>query len=378
VPLEIPFDAFVTLFVFLVGVPAVVLQTLPAETRQLVAKRAGTLALDAGVPFAGALGVVAVGIGLAEMGLLQAEATLTVVLGLLLAIGILSALRIARRYGRPEAVVKLLEREALREVEGRGRVGEDTLHDLVEYGRQCEPGRGRDWVLETLRAVAARVIADDRYTGDRLEDLISGVVEIVTSGSAPANARHLATAATVLRDTMRALDRARDETFKQADTLHAIHAVSRLGPSALGVESEASALRLVQALGLTGTRHPTTSVAASQALYELGIEAIARDEVLIAISALGHLTTLVEAQAPAEGEIVADTLGLLAHFHTDGATGRDFASERLARLAPSLRAELLPALDATVQHCAHRTLFRTADRVRRMRDAVAAGRGAGV
>jgi hypothetical protein len=92
---------------------------------------------------------------------------------------------------------------------------------------------------------------------------------------------------------------------------------------------------------------------------------------LIAISALGHLTNLVEQSAPAGGEVVADTVGLLAHFWVDGATGRSFAHERLTRLEGFLKADLPPALDATIEHCAHRTLFRTADKVRRVREELA-------
>ncbi|MGH7288490.1 MAG: hypothetical protein ACREI8_10785, partial [Myxococcota bacterium] len=82
------------------------------------------------------------------------------------------------------------------------------------------------------------------------------------------------------------------------------------------------------------------------------------------------LITLLEANAPAEGELVADTLGAIAHFWAAGPTAHAFASERLARIEGHLKGGLLPALEATEVHCAHRTLFRTADRVRVMRTAL--------
>jgi hypothetical protein len=57
----------------------------------------------------------------------------------------------------------------------------------------------------------------------------------------------------------------------------------------------------------------------------------------------------------------------------DGATGRSFAQERLTRLETFLKADLAPALEATIEHFAHRTLFRTADKVRRVREELASG-----
>jgi hypothetical protein len=373
VPRQIPFDAFVTLLVFLVGVPAVVLQTLPGETRQLLAKRARHLVVDAGLPFVGAVAFVFGGGFAARIGVVERDLAWSTTLAALLALGVVSGVRIIRRYGRPESVVRLLEREALRRIERTGRPDEELLHDLVEFGRHSEPGRGREWVLEALHAQSERIFADPRYSGDRLEDLIAGVVELVVSGNEPPNPRNLSTAINILRRTLRALDKAKDETFKQADALHAIHAMSRLTAAALSIEPEASALRMVQALGVTAVRHPSTSVAVSQVLYGVAVSALERGRILIAISAVEHLITLLEANAPAEGELVADALGAIAHFWVAGPTARGFASDRLARIEPHLKGALLPALEATEVHCAHRTLFRTADCVATLRSALAGG-----
>lgn len=370
-PLQIPFDAFVTLLVFLVGVPAVVLQTLPGETRQLLAKRARHLVLDAALPFVFAAALVIGGGLAARTGAVEPDAAWSATLAALLLLGVVSGVRIIRRYGRPESVVRLLEREALRRIERTGRPDEELLHDLVEFGRHSEPGRGRDWVLEALHAQSERTFSDPRYSGDRLEDLIAGVVELVVAGGERPSPRNLSTATNILRRTLRALDKAKDETFKQADALHAIHATSRLTDAALSIEPEASALRMVQALGVTGVRHPSTSVAVSQVLYVMAVTALERGRILIAISALEHLITLLEANAPAEGELVADTLGAIAHFWAAGPTACAFARDRLARIEGHLKHGLLPALDATEVHCAHRTLFRTADRVRVLRRALA-------
>jgi hypothetical protein len=197
--------------------------------------------------------------------------------------------------------------------------------------------------------------------------LISGVVEITLAGSQTPTPQNIAIATTLLRRAMRALDMASSDVFKQADAVHAMYATNRLGRIALRHDHEASALSMVQAVGITGQRHPKTVNAASQVLFELGVEAVERKKPLIGISALDHLTSLVEKNAPAAGELVAHTLGLLGHFWIDGETSREFSRERLLALAGFFRDEILPALGSTIEHCANHTLFGTADCVREMR-----------
>jgi hypothetical protein len=373
---EIPYDALVTLFVFLIGVPAVVLQTLPPETRQFVSKRPAQLVVDAVIPSAMALAVLSAGVAARRVGWAEGDSTWALVLGGSLLIGVLAALHVARKYGRRDAVVRRLEREAAAELDRGGRLAEDPLHDLVEFGRRSEPGRARQWVLESLLGLTSQTCSHPRYSGDGLEDLITGVVEILLAGSGEPNPQNMAVATALLRIPMRALDHADQEAFKQADALHAMYAANRLGRSALRLENDASVLRMVQGVGVTGRRHPSTSIAASQVLFELGVAALERDKPLVAVAALGHLSNLVEENAPAGGELVADTLGLLAHFWADGETGCRFARERLERLEPRLADDLPRALAATAEHSARRTLFRTADRVREVERAVRASRAA--
>jgi hypothetical protein len=221
-------------------------------------------------------------------------------------------------------------------------------------------------VLEALLSLAERTCRHPDYSGDRLEDLISGAIEIVATGAGQPNQQNFSTAVSLLRRVLRELDEPHSESFKQADALLAIYGMSRLGRASLQLEGDAVPLRMVQSLGLTAQRHPSTTTASSQVLFEMGVAAIDSDKILIAMSALGHLSTLVEENAPASGELVADALGLLAHFWTAGEAGREFAQQRLDQLRSCLKAELSVALAQTNAHCAQRALFRTADKVRRV------------
>jgi prepilin signal peptidase PulO-like enzyme (type II secretory pathway) len=374
---EVPYDAFVTLFVFLIGVPAVVLQTLPPETRQHVWKRPGELLLDTVIPFAMVLAVLASGIAVSRAGLVSPVVAWTAVLGASLLIGVFAAVRVARKYSRRDSVIRRLQRQAERDLERTGRLGEEHLHDLVEFGKLTDSERARQWVLQSLLALTERICADPRYAGDGLEDLISGMLEILLTGSTPPYPQNVATATTLLRRTLRALDRAASDADKHADVLHAMYAAGRLGKVALELRNDASALSLVQALGITAHRHPETCVAASQVLFELGVAALEGQRTLVGVAAAGHLTNLVERNAPATGELVVDTIGLLSHFWSDSETAREFARENLRALRGHLKDELTLALERTSESWALRTWFGTADRVRVvLREMGAEGEGA--
>ena len=80
-----------------------------------------------------------------------------------------------------------------------------------------------------------------------------------------------------------------------------------------------------------------------------------------------QLVNLVDSRRPAAGELVADTLGLLAHFWFAGETAKEYARVRLERVVDSLEKDLVSALDAAADHCAQTTQFRTADLLRRLR-----------
>ena len=80
---------------------------------------------------------------------------------------------------------------------------------------------------------------------------------------------------------------------------------------------------------------------------------------------------------PAEGELARDTVGRFAHFWTSGETGKHFARFRLSQLEGYFRRDTAAVVDATVEHCASRALFETADKVRLMRRELASSAAEG-
>lgn len=356
----IPYDAITTYFIFLIGLPAIVFQWLAPEIRPIIVKRAGELLVDAGAPVVAAVILVALGI-LAGNG---KDWLWTAVLTALFAVATFTALRIPRKYVRRSSVVGRLTREAARPIRRQGRLAAETVQDLLELGVQSQPGGDKEIVLQALLDVTNEMCDSDRYTGDQLADVAVGVLDVVFSAPGAISNRNLASACEVLKQILRAFDAATAKDFMQTDLLHAIRAMSRLGREAVRRRNDSVALAVAQALETTGDRSPNTSVATSEALFEIGMVAVDNGQILVGMSCAESLTSLLENRGSGSDDMIADTLGLLAHFWDTGPTGRAYAEQHLERLERSLGLDLTDALNRAAAHCAQTTQFQTADKLR--------------
>jgi len=361
---EIPFDALVTFFVLLIGLPAVVLQALPVETRRVIEKRRGLVARDLGLPILLALVVSGATIAVYRMGIWSDGPVWSTGLGTLALICVVTALVVPRRYGQRDAIAALLGREAAADLEGTGRLQEEALHDLVEFGRRSEPVREKRPALDVMRGLADRVCEHPDYHGDALTDLIDGAVAIVLESRGGARVQLVGPALAVMRQAVRAFDPARSG---HTDALSAIHGMSVLGIESLSMGNPSVTQTITQSLGWSRGKDRALTMSRSQALFEVGMAAIERGQTLGAMKVLDGLTSLIYANAPVEGELARDTIGLFAHFWTSGETGRQFARFRIAQLEDYFMRDIAAVVDATIEHCQLRALFATADKVRIMR-----------
>lgn len=363
-PAEIPFDALVTFFVLLIGLPAVVLQSLPAETRRVIEKRRALVARDLGLPILVAIVVAATAVSMHRAGLWSDGPLWSVGFGLLAAICVVTAFIIPRRYVQRDAIARLLERETADELDGTGRLHEASLHDLIEFGKRSEPVREKLPVLEALKSLADRVCEHPNYSGDALTDLIDGVVAIVVESRGAGRTQLVPPALAVLRRSVRVFD---PERGGHTDASSAIHGMSVLGIESLRMGNVSVTQTITQSLGWSRGKDRALTMSRSQALFEVGMAAIERKQMLAAMKALDGLTSLIYANAPAEGELARDTIGLFAHFWTSGETGRQFARFRMSQLEGYFKRDIAAVVDATIEHCQLRALFETADKVRSMR-----------
>lgn len=361
---EIPFDALVTFFVLLVGLPAVVMQSLPNEIRRVLEKRGRLLAIDLGTPIALAVAIAAAAVIAHGTAVWPNGQVFGLAFGMLAMICIVTAFIVPRRYGRRRAIANLLAGEATRELVSTGRLMEGPLHDLVEFGRLSEPVREKLPALEALKALTEQVCEHPRYAGDGLMDLIDGVVAMVVESVGTGRSLLVSPALAVLRRAVREFDL---ERGSHADASSAIHGMSLIGIASLSMGNASITQTITQSLGWSGDKDRALTMARSQALFEVGVAAIEHKETLGAMKALDGLASLIHANAPAEGELARDTIGLFAHFWTSGETGRQFARFRLAQLEGYFQRDTAAVVDATIEHCSMRALFETADKVRRMR-----------
>lgn len=362
-----PFDAITTYFIFLIGLPAIVFQWLAPEIRPIVVKRARELLVDAGAPIAVAMLLVA-------LGLMHETARpwiWTAILAALFCLAAITALRIPRKYVRRGSVVARLAAETARPIRKDGRLNADSLQDLLELGVQSQPGRDKEVVLQALLTVTNQMCDSKRYSGDQLSDIAVGVLDVVFGTSYPISNQNFSTACEILKQMLRTFDATREPGFMQTDLLHAIRAMSRLGREAARAGNDGVALAVAQALETTGDKHPDTSVATSQALFEIGMVAVEDNQILVGMSCAESLTSLLENYGSRSNDVIADTLGLLAHFWETGPTGQAYAEQHLSRISQFIDGTLAAALERAVTHCAQTTQFRTADKVQRLATAQA-------
>lgn len=370
----ISYDAVGTFLVFLIGVPALVIQSMPTEVRRAVMKRPVQLFLLSGAP--AIVGLIVFGIGVFLAATQPETATEiekdligTAVVGLLFFVSVFAAGYIPYRYGQRDIVIRHLRQEAAVPLKKEPQLGHRALSTLLELGEQSEPGEDKQLVLEALYQLADAVCRHERYCGDSLEELVTQLVNLLASDSQPGNARNFYTAAQILQSIVMTPER--QAGMQSVDLVHTVHALEYLSRVALTRVSEMSEVEstlrnCIESLELASTRERALTTDASEALFKIGVAALAKDQMLIAVNALDKLFTMVEANQPAQGELVIDTLALSAHFWENGGTARTHARDRLARTQELLAHDLSRALELARDHCRKTTLFQTADYLQKM------------
>jgi hypothetical protein len=385
---ELSYDALVTLLIFLIGVPTLVLQTVDTEIRRVIVKHWGGIVRDTAVPVAVAIVVIFIGVeGEAlletipvshEMTLVNTE-NFVVSIGkgnlaflvyiALFALATFSAARITQRYGRRESVISQLERLVASELPVRPRLISGALEDLIELGEQSEAGQDKEAVLQALFNLTNQICRHVAYQGDAFETLIPRLPGILTWNTQQANSKNFQTTAEILRAVIATQPRA--PASQQADLLKAISALSTLGQAAiehihLASEVDAVLTVCVQALSLAADQYPETTTAVSQSLFEIGIAAIEKGHMFVAASALDKLFLMVDTNQPARGELVADALGLASHFWVAGDASKVFVEKRLDEAKSELAQKWRVALKFAQEHCLMTMQFKTADNLGEM------------
>lgn len=365
--MQLPLDSLATIFIFLIGLPAILLQTLPAEVRHTVLKeRKQVVAFTLGPIVLAAL-VVGQGVYLTHprlgggaMTKARAELVWMIIVTALLFVAGGGAVLLTERWRRTTVVARL-RRAAGRGIALYGRPMEAELGTLVELGVQSRGGEDKTLIIEALDRLVADTQARDGYDGAQLEELVKGLEDVLASGPHLASPNNFRAGADLLeRLVWESRERAESDDLKMAVQLTSI-----LSRAALRYEQPHIQIKYIEILAFAGEgNHIGYATWSSQALLEIGSQAIESRRTLVAMIALSKLESLVLAHSPVHGELAFDYIGLLAHFHARQETGRDYCKRFLD---PELFADPLPDLIRQARAaCIDGARFRTSDYLARM------------
>jgi hypothetical protein len=367
-----PLDSFATIFIFLIGLPAILLQTLPAEIRRAVLQERRQVALFTLGPIVLAGSVVGLGAYLthpAGAGLppgdeaeLRADMVwFLITAGMVLIAG--TAALVLTEYWRRASVIKRLRRAAARGIRARGRPVETELRTLVELGIQSQAGEDKGMVIKALARLVVETQSRAGYDGAQLEDVITGIEDVFVSGAhfgSPDN--FLAAADLLLGLVLESRDRPDSDDLKAA-----VQAVSLLGRASLRHEQSHIQIKFIEALAFAGDGDDIGYATwASQALFEIGSQAIESDLSLVTMTALSKMEMLVLQHRPVQGELAWDFIGLLAHCWARRETGRDYSRQFLDQAADLFEDPLPEVIRKAREACMQTARFRTSDHLARM------------
>lgn len=367
----VPVDAITTIFIFMIGLPAILLQTLPAEVRRTVLQeRKEEVALFTIGPIVLEGAVVALGVYLtyprapltvADRVIAEshAERVWLVLMAVLLVISGAAAVVLTDRWRRT-SVVQHLYRAAARGIPRRGRPTEEVLRTLVDLGVQSQSGQDKALVIDALVRLTRQTQEQDDYDGAQLEGVITGLEDIFTAGTHPGSAGNLLASAELLVGlVMDACGKQHSDDLKAA-----VQAVSLLGRASLAHEQSHIQIKFLDALGWAGDAGDPAW--ASQAMFEIGSAAFDSDNILVAMTALAKLETVAMGHSPVTGELASDFIGLLAHCWSRGESGRDYGLRFLDRSSDFFAEPLPEVVRRAREECMSRTRFTTSNYLARM------------
>lgn len=372
---DIPFDGIITLFVFLIGVPALVFQLMDPAIRRVVLKRRNFW-IETPIYVVIAISIVAGAIALEVRFLNQnnksnADWVWSIMFLLLFAVTAVVAIRVPYYYGRRENIVCTLKKDAIKYMYRSGHIPDDGLTDLIDLAKQSDAGKDREVILLAFNDIVVNVCTHSNYRGDALETLINELVNILTAEPDPEDLRNFRAAAGIMTNII-TLDGG-VPAMNLKDRQHAVRALSALEQTmlnnftlSLGVDY--ILLDYVQALGLTSDRFSEMATDVSQALFEIGSVALEKKQTLIAVSALEKMLNLDigECAHSRLDEFNADLLGLGAHFWTGGAMYKEFVRGRINEIVDMIKGPLLEKMDIASEHCQKTMQFDTAEKLSRM------------
>ena len=379
--MEIPFDAILTLLIFLVGIPAVILQLISAAERRVIVRKEK---IDVNSFLLIAIGIFLIGfifqLGLAWYANGKPEFQLEKLLEQIIWLFTFAALfglalhvvkKIPEQFGQREKIIENLSKDILQDAGENCKISGDAFDDLVNLGVQCEAGEEREMIVSQLSDFVLLLLSCENYNGDSFEQLIEELIRILVSNPTAQDLNCYALSIRMFSEIL-----SHDATnLHMDDKRRALSAISLLGQTMLehfkSVQADKLILDYVDTTELAALAEKDLLTDVSQVLFDLGICAANADQDFVAVAALDKLASLAEFHTPMPFEFSVDLLGLLSHFWVADKSRRIYAERKVARIESFLPKKLIPALEDAESHCYLTVQFDTADNLKEMRNAYA-------
>ncbi|MCI0338652.1 MAG: hypothetical protein L0226_13830 [Acidobacteria bacterium] len=256
-----------------------------------------------------------------------------------------------RGYER-ETIIGRLKKNLLKSLNRKNRLDDQAVKDLVYLGEKGNPGHEKELVLRVIKDVVDAAQKSDRYSGDQLDRLLHELPTILANKEEPGNDGNFEMAAQILRQMRDEFPR--EQLHSTRDQITAIRMITLLGIEAVRLGLERAAFTFVQ-LVESGSH---------ELAFEIGLSALRSRRFRLAVAALRKLETLAENQESlSNDEVTSHLLGLLAHFAVSSISTSQHAEKTLSALAPYCSPSLKECLNNAYRYHCENLRFDTADSI---------------
>lgn len=305
----VPIEAMITILLFLIGAPALLIQNAESDVRYALSHNLRRYTfITTGLPVIGGIAII--------LAVLFASLPPLWINILLLAMITLAV--VASIYGLPVSrkreVIKRLRKKMVREVVKKGRIDEEDLKAVVLMGMESKPGDERWWAIHALGYITLAFLAHPKYNGCRLDAVMEALRKIIFGSDKIGSPENFTSVVEVLRPVIQKHHQMsnNDPWFSDSDLANANRLLSDMGQRAVEFPIDGVISACID--GLDGLEAANSS--ASQALSEIGIAAMEKNRIGPAREALHILDAIVNAKGDLceDEEIIFDYLALLAAF----------------------------------------------------------------
>ncbi len=373
--MNISFDAIITLLIFLIGLPALLLQSLPEELRTIVRKNLTLIYLWPLLPIASSIALVKFSISFLNSNQLSEtnmEIFWAVIFFILIFITAISVFLLAKKWQRRE-VVNFFTKNIIKDIGKNPNNHKDNKHlkYLRNLGRDSDAGEDKQLVLWAFKEIADTILNNPDYDGDKFEYFIRFLEDILVD-DARVDESNFEFASEILgKISCRAIQNGWSHDVKfccECVSLFARYLMSKVPPLKNPAEVSSAQIKL---FGVLQFDYPVNKDSRGEisdrpewplkACFEIGAEAIEQGHTFTAIAALSHLDSVATIYSDYHAQYNHRLLGLCAHFWGQEGSAREYVMPILKDDDTFYKKTLPITFKRAIEEYQNQGLFKTVD-----------------